>query len=266
MIIPRILSGLKHSPNRFAWSRLAIFLLLSNVFLASCTGLFGGNSGPASTATPSELAIARLHWCAKPSMLFRDEGVVATPTTTPTATSTPGVTATTTTTPGATVTVTAGSTPTATVTVVSGTPSTVTDWSVIKANLGFTVYLPSILPRNACLVNAQATIHDPIIGGSFTIGYLLPDHSALTLSEAPLISQNTAFQCNTSNGATRQANATPKGGTPAPSPSATPGTPFLLCSGAKDTTNIVMSARGSTDHLQQIFNNLQPDIPWIPAS
>lgn len=268
MIVPRILSGVKHSPDRFAWLRLALILLLSNLFLASCTGLFGGSSGPTLTATPSELAIAQLHWCGKPSMLFRDEGAVARPTTTTTATSTPGVTVTTTATatPGATVTATAGNTPTATVTVAPGTPSTVTDWSEVKANLGFTVFLPSKLPGNTCLVNAQATIHDPIIGGSFTIGYLLPDHSALTLSEAPLISQNIAFQCNPSNGATPQANATPKVGTPAPSPSATQGTPLLLCSGAKDTTNIVMSARGNTDHLQQIFNHLQPNIPWMPAS
>ncbi len=270
MIVPRISSKLKHSPNRFAWLQMATFLLLSNLFLASCTSLFGGGSGPTATATPSELALSQLHWCGKPSMLFRDEGTLATPTTTATASPTHGVTATVTTTaiatPGTTSTPTVGSTPTATATVAPGTPSTISDWSEVEANLGFTVFLPSKLPRNTCLVNAQATIHDPIIGGSFTIGYLLPDHSALSLSEAPLISQNIAFQCNPSTGATPQANATPKAGTPTPSPGATQGVPLLLCSGAKDTTNIVMSARGSIDHLQQIFNNLQPHIPWIPAS
>jgi hypothetical protein len=109
-------------------------------------------------------------------------------------------------------------------------------------------------------------MHDPIIGGSFTIGYLLSDHSALSLSEAPLISQNTAFQCNLSNGATPQANNTPKAGTPVSSPSAAQGAPLLLCSGVKGTTNVVMSARNSSDHLQQVFNNLQPNVSWIPAS
>jgi hypothetical protein len=270
MIVPRISSKLKHSPNRFAWLQMASFLLLSNLFLASCTSLFGGGSGP--TATPSELALSQLHWCGKPSMLFRNEGAGATPTTTATVSPTPGVTVTVTTTaiatPGTTSTTTVGSTPTTTVTatVAPGTPSTISDWSEVEANLGFTVFLPSKLPGNTCLVNAQATIHDPIIGGSFTIGYLLPDHSALSLSEAPLISQNIAFQCNPSSGATPQTNATPKAGTLTPSPGATQGVPLLLCSGAKDTTNIVMSARGSTDQLQQIFNNLQPHITWIPAS
>lgn len=267
MIVLRFLSGLKLSPHRFAWLCLAVVLLLANILLVSCTGLFGGSSGPAATATPSALETAKLHWCMKPSMLFRDEeAVTPTATATPTATITPGAT----TTPGITVTATAtattiaGSTPTPTV--VPGTPRTITDWSEVEANLGFTVYLPSKLPKGTCLVNAQATIHDPIIGGSFTIAYLLPDHSALSLSEAPVVSQNTIFQCNPSNGATSQANATPKAGTPAPNPSATQGAPLLLCSGARDTTNIVMSARGSTAYLQQLFNNLQPNLTWIPIS
>jgi len=268
MNVPLILPGVKHLPNRFRWLCLATILLLSNVFLASCTGLFEGNTVPTATSTPSQLALMQLHWCGKPSMLFRDEGAL--PTSTATATFTPGATATATTkvttTPGVTATKTVGSTPTATATVAPGTPVTITDWSVVQANLGFTVYLPPKLPRETCLVNAQATIHDPIIGGSFTIGYLLPDHSALSLSEAPLISQNTAFQCNASKGSTPQASATPKAGTPAPTASATQGTPLLLCSGAKSSTNIVMSARGSTDYLQQIFNNLQQNISWIPAS
>ena len=256
MIVTRILSYLKHSPGRLTCLLLATFLLLSNLFLAACTTSFsfGGSQGSSTaTATPSELAIAQLHWCGKPSMLFRDEGAV-----------TPAVTSSAT--PGITSTATSTTTVTPTATVAPGTPRTITDWSEVEAGLGFTVYLPSTLPRETCVVNAQATIHDPIIGGSFTIGYLLPDHSALSLSEAPLISQNTAFQCNPSNGATPQANNTPKAGIPIVSPSATQEGAFLLCSGAKDTTNVVMSARGSSDRLQQFFHNLQPNVSWIPAS
>jgi hypothetical protein len=256
MFVPRILSYLLHSPGRFVSFLLAAFLLLSMVFLAACTTPFGGSQGSSSgTATPSVLTLAHLHWCGKPSMLFRDEGAV-----TPTATSTTTVT------PGITATATVGSTETPTTTVAHGTPRTITDWSAVEAGLGFTVYLPATLLRGTCLVNAQATIHDPIIGGSFTIGYLLPDHSALSLSEAPLISQNTAFQCNPSNGTTPQAINTPKAGTPIVSPSTTQEVPILLCSGAKNTTNIVLSARGSSEHLQQIFQNLQPNISWMPSS
>jgi hypothetical protein len=257
-----MLQAMMCSPKRLAWCCMATGLLLSNLMLASCSGLFGGSSTPTATPTPSHLALTQLHWCGKPSMVFRDEGAV-TPTPPPTATST--ATATTSPIPGATATTSVGNTPTATTSPGPTGPRTISDWPEVEANLGFTVYLPPMLPRNACLVNAQATIHDPIIGGSFTIGYLLPDHSAFTLSEAPFISQNTAFQCNTSNGATPQATGTPKAGTPAPSPSPTQAT-TLLCSGAKDTTNVVLSARGSTGDLQQLFNGLQPHINWIPAS
>jgi len=70
MIVPRILSHLKYSRNKFAWLLLATFLLLSNLFLASCTSSSGGSSSSSTaTATPSELAIAQLRWCGKPSIL-----------------------------------------------------------------------------------------------------------------------------------------------------------------------------------------------------
>ena len=246
--------------KKLAWFCLTTGLLLSNLLLTSCTGLFSGNSTATATATPAALTLAKLHWCSKPAMVFRDEGAVPSPTAGTTAT--PGTT-TAATTPSATGTAAVNSTPTAPA--VPGKPRAVTDWSEVRANLGFAVYLPPKLPRNACLVSAQATLHDPIIGGSFTLGYLLPDHSALTLSEARLISQNTAFQCNSSNGATSQTNSKPKAGTPTPTSSSTQ-VATLLCSGAKNTTNIVMSARGSVDDLQHIFNTLQPDITWIPVS
>jgi len=114
-------------------------------------------------------------------------------------------------------------------------------------------------------VSAQATIHDPIFGGNFTIGYLLPNHTSLSFSEAPLKLQNTTFQCNPTGANTTPtpaASKTPVTGTASPIPT----TPSQLCSGAKNTTNIVLSGPGTTDQLQQIFNSLQPDINWIPAS
>jgi len=270
MFVPRIMSSVKHSPARFICFFSAIALLLSGVLLVACSPSFSftGKQGSSSaTDTLSRLAISQIHWCGKPSMLFRDEGAV---TPTATASAAPGVTATatstTTLTPGVTATGTTESAATPTPAVGPGTPRTITDWSEVEAGLGFTVYLPPTLPTGTCLVNAQATIHDPIVGGSFTIAYLLPDHSALSLSEAPLISQNTTFQCTPSNGATPKATTTSVARTPVVSPTTTQEAPVLLCSGAKGTTNIVMSARGSSEQLQQIFQSLQPDLSWIPAS
>lgn len=231
-------------------------LLLASALVSACSGPFAG--GSSATPTPAAQALSHLSWCAKPAMVFRNEGAV-----TPTRTATPAATATATTTPAATATATATHTPGApgSATAGQGTPTTMSDWSTVKANLGFTLYLPATLPNGSCLVSAQATIHDPIFGGSFTIGYLLPDHTSLSISEAPLTSQTTSFQCNpTSIVSTPTAAVSSKG-----TPTATPTTPSQLCSGAKDTTNIVLLGPGSERSLQQIFNHLQPDVNWIPA-
>lgn len=262
MILPQFLEVI-HRPDRLAgvrrctWLFAALGLMLSSIFLVSCTGLFGSSSPVArATPTPSRLALTKLHWCGKPSMVFRDEGASVT------ATASATVTATT----GATATATGGSTPTATVTTspVPSGPRTVSDWSQVEQNLGFTIYLPATLPPSTCLVSAQATIHDPIFGGNFFIGYLLPDHSSISLSEAPLHSQNTQFLCNPSSSTSPQPKTTPRAGTPVPSASPTEA-PSQLCSGAKDMTNIVLLARGSMDSLQTFFNALQPNVAWIPG-
>ena len=269
MLVSRELSrGLSRSPRQSTYACYYLaFALLAAVLLVSCSNPFGGSSqaSPTATALPANLPLAQLKWCGKPTMLFRDEGAAPTVTATATATATtsPTATATTGASPTATATATASSSPTSG----AGTPTTITDWNVVKTNLGFTVFLPANLPRAACLVSAQATIHDPTFGGSFLIGYLLPDHTSITISEAPLTSQNTTFQCSVSNSSTAQksspsATAT---GTPQVPASPTP-VPLQLCSGAKNTTNIVLSARRSVEYLQQTFNTLQPNVSWIPAS
>src|SRR5579883_1804422 len=265
MIVPRFMpvaihrGGFPAAVGRCAWLFAALALMLSSTFLVSCTGLFGNTNATGVTATPaaSELPLAKLHWCSKPSMVFRDEGAATTPT----------ATATGATTPGATATAGSGSTPTTTATpspTASG-PRTISNWSQVEPYLGFTLYLPATLPGGSCLVSAQATIHDPIFGGNFFIGYLLPDHSSISLSEAPLNSQNTQFQCNPTSSASPQAGATPKVGTPTPSASPTQAA-NQLCSGAGDMTNIVLLARGTMDSLQKFFNALQPNVAWIPGS
>jgi len=144
----------------------------------------------------------------------------------------------------------------------TGTPTPITDWTTIKANLDFTVYLPATLPTGTCLMSASGTLHDPIFGSSFTIGFLLPDHDSLSLSEAPLRSQTSTFQCSVS------ATATPPDGS---SQQSTPTgnaqkAPIQLCTGAREKTNIVFSSRGNTNDLQTFFHDLQSNVNWIPAS
>lgn len=247
MIPPQLVTFIAY--RRRASITIASTILLSSFLFAACSG-FGGNATttPTATSTAGSLALAKLHWCNRPSILFRDEHAPVTvtqtsgtPATTPTGTA-------------------VASTPTPTF--APGGPTTVTDWSQVEPNLGFTVYLPTSLPANTCLVSASGTFHDPIFGGSFDIGYLLPNHSSVTLAEAPQRANSLSFQCSPSG---RPAPQAPQAGTATPAASATD-TPLLLCTGIRSGTNIVFSAQGTQATLQQFFNNLQPNVNWVPAA
>lgn len=208
------------------------YVVLASILLAACAGPgFGGSSTPgtATSTSPAQSALSKLHWCGKPLMVFRDEG----------ASSTPGATAGT--------------------AMATATPKTLTDWSQVKSALGFTIFLPTALASGTCLMSASGTLHDPVFGSSFTIGYLLPDRSAISLAEAPLRSQKTALQCS------QATTTTSDTGTPAAKPGVAQ-MPLLLCSGAREKTNIVFSARGTKDSLAQFFQGLRPDVNWIPVS
>lgn len=233
-------------------------MVLLSLLLGGCTGANpGGGALPAGTATPANVALSRLHWCEKPTMVFRDLAVATN--TTPGAT--PGATSETTPAPG-----TMGGLGPA-----NGTPTTITAWSLVKANLGFTVFLPATLPAGSCLLSASGTLRDPILGSNFTIVYLLPGKDALSLAQAPQRSQSTAFQCSASPTtsaveATRTSTAgAAQKGTATPEPGVTQGT-VQLCSGVRDKTNIVFSARGTTQTLQAFFHNLQSGVDWMPTS
>lgn len=220
----------KWGNQRWGW---LFFSLLAGMVLLSCASLPGETPPVGDT----DVAVAKVHWCGRPLMVFRDESANATATAVATAA--------------------AQGLPVATV----GTATTLSDWAQVEPKLGFTVYLPSTVPSGTCLMNASSTLHDPIFGSSFTIGYLLPDHSALTLSQAPLHAQHSDFQCSVSS----DFGSTAKAGTP--TVAAAPGQPpTQLCSGGRDKTNIVFSARGTVGSLKKFFDTLQSGVQWIPAS
>ncbi len=224
-------------------SFLCSMLLFACLCFVGCSGINTGTNPAATTTTTGITAtasvplvvLAKLHWCGKQILIFRDEG--STKSGTPTASGTPATIGT--------------GTPMA-------TPVTITDWQQVEPQLGFSVYLPQSLPQGSCLISASGTIHDPTVGSIFTIGYVLPNHDAISLSEAPLASQNSTFQCSPSSSTTGA-----KEGTPTPGPTAIP---VQLCTGARGTTNIVLSARGTNASLQKLFDGLQPHVVWEPAS
>jgi hypothetical protein len=204
----------------YSWPCLAV--LLTGVLFASCSGpSFGGTAAatptPKPTPTPATLNLSQVPWCGKPIMVFRNLA----------ASGTPGIT--------------------------SGPATTLTDWVQVKPMLSFTVYLPTTLPNGSCLVSASGTVHDPILGGNFVIGYILPDHSSLTLSEAPQRSNGATFQCSLAANSGTKITSTSQD-------------PVQICSGAHGTTSIVFSSHDQTDALQQFFSALQPDVNWVPAS
>ncbi|HEU5226968.1 MAG TPA: hypothetical protein VFU49_04075 [Ktedonobacteraceae bacterium] len=230
--------GVSKEPTNYAWPFLLGVILIGSMLLAACSdaNIVGGGN-----ATPTPVGTSSIHWCGNPLVVFRDEAAPTTPT--PGATATPGTS----------------------LDPANGVPKTITDWKVVKANLGFTVFLPSTFPAGTCLTSASSTLRDPIIGSIFTIGYLLPNHDAISLSEAPLRSQkNAAFQCSTSV-STTITDGGAKGGTPTATTTSAQD-PVQLCTGGRDTTNIVFSARGSTASLQKFFLALQPNLNWLPAS
>ena len=252
MFLPQSLSFVARW--RFARLLVSTCLLLFSFFLLSCSGLNfsggGGSTTPTPKPKPSVVALTNLHWCNKPFIVFRDLHAPVTVT----ATAIASTTATT----GGTPTATSTASPTASA---SGPPTTITDWSQVEPNLGFPVFLPKTLPAKTCLVSASGTVHDPTFGGNIIIGYLLPDGSPLSFSEAPLRSNSRDFQCTSSPTGTSPQNPVTPGVKPSPTQAG-----ILICTGAKDNTNVVFSLRGNEASLKQFFDALQPGINWVPTT
>jgi hypothetical protein len=227
-------------------------LLLVSILFVSCSNpLASGGGSPALTpgsTSAQDVTLSQLKWCGEPFIVFRDEHAqnaqgTATPasgTATTTATSNSGTPST-------------------------GTPTTLTNWSQIGPNLGFTLYLPTSLPSGSCLVSASGTLHDPVFGGngSFTIGYLLPNHSPLSLSEVPKGANSLSFQCSPSTTTGQVGSSTSM---PSPVATADKQSPYQICTGVKSSTNVVFSAQGTTASLEKFYNSLQPNVNWLPAS
>jgi hypothetical protein len=209
---------------------LSVFLLLPGILLVLYSDLSPGEkalSGMQATASPTMTVLSSLRWCGKPLLVFHDQRaakIVETP----------------------------AAHATGMVASDKGAAKIIDNWEQIKSELGFTVFLPATLPVGTCLMSALGTVHDRIFGGSFTIGYLLPDQSAISLSEAPLHSQSTGLQCSPSS---TKATVTPSRAQ----------APLQLCFGAQEKTHIVFSAQGTKESLEKFFRALQPNVNWVPT-
>lgn len=220
-------------------SWLSLAALLISVLLVGCSGLFGGNTSGAGSSVQS-VALSGLPWCNnKPDETFMNDAASVAPQATSSSSST--------------------STGSASPGPVNETPVAIS-WSVLKANLGFTVFLPAMLPDGTCLLKPFGWVHNSSSHNSFIITYVLPDRNSLTIAQTLQTGPNTSFQCFVSP----DPSAT-KGGTPTAEAGAKL-VPVQLCSGVREKTNITFSARWTPKQMQQFFNSLQPDVDWMPAS
>jgi hypothetical protein len=215
-------------------------LILVSIALVACTSNVSNTTGnthlASATVTPTPVSLTQVSWCGQPQMTFRDQASSSVK-------SASGQT---------------GLGP------ADNIPKTLTDWNVVKANLGFTWYLPPTLPAGTCLLSVSSSLRDPVFGSNFTIDYVLPNHDALSFSQAPLRTQSrTAFQCNVSQ---QNTSATPVAGTAVAIVTPTPTqVPTQLCSGTVGQTSIVFADRGTTSTLQKFFQSLQANVDWQPA-
>ncbi|GCE13927.1 hypothetical protein KTT_37860 [Tengunoibacter tsumagoiensis] len=141
----------------------------------------------------------------------------------------------------------------------SGPVDRTPDWSVVKAKLGFTIFLPESLPATTCLLSASGQLRDPLFGSNFVLTYLLEGQDAITFSQSQRSSSASPLslrvQCSISSELTLVQQASSDSRT---------GQPVQICTGVRNTTEIVLSARGTDEALQRQFSALKPGVDWLP--
>lgn len=129
----------------------------------------------------------------------------------------------------------------------SSSQQTITSWGQVKGQLGFTPYLPSSLPKGACLDLVGGTIHDPIFGGHLSITWVLPGSGGpISFSEAPKRGNTaTTPQCAQSS---QSSDAT------------------TVCIGVVGDTSVTIASHLPKSQITDYFKQLQKAPDWQPAT
>jgi hypothetical protein len=125
----------------------------------------------------------------------------------------------------------------------SANATSISDWSQVRGQLDFTLYLPPSLPQGSCLVLAGGTFHDAIYGSHVSITWDLPNGEPLSISEAP----NRANVASTVQCAASAQDAK-----------------TTVCLGTIGSTSITLASRQSAASLQALFRSLKPNVDWVP--
>jgi hypothetical protein len=193
----------------------------------------------ATNTEENSVSLDKISWCNKqPTMVFMDDRV-------PTTSTTPVQ--------GAN---------TNTLGIATGTPVALKNWHMLKMYLGFVVFLPTELPSGSCLLSASGSVRNAVSGSNFALTYLLPDQTSLTIAQSPQRVKNSVFQCSAMPdlpSSSAESNASPQA-------HGTTVSNVEFCTGTHKTTNITFSANWNQQKLAQFFQNLQPNVNWMPPS
>jgi len=226
-------------PFRCVTNRHTIYYNMLLVFtsyltLCSFTACFGINN---SETAENSVSLNKIAWCNNQKvMVFTDDGAATTPTTSLKGANTD--------------------------TPEPATPIVLKDWNTLKTYLGFSVFLPTGLPAGSCLLSASGSIHNAISDSSFTLTYLLPDQTSLTITQTPQHDKKIPFECSampdipsfsSTSASAMRVNGTPTAG-------------IQLCTGTHGTTNITFSVNWNKQKSQQFFQDLRPNENWIPQA
>jgi hypothetical protein len=144
----------------------------------------------------------------------------------------------------------------------TGTPVALKDWNTLKAHLGFSVFLPTGLPAGSCLLGASGSVRNAVLGSNFTLTYLLPDQTSLTITQTLQRNKKALFHCSampdspSSSSSNVSSEQEERKGTP------TIG--VQICTGNHGTTTITFSVNWNQQKLWRFFQDLKPNENWIP--
>lgn len=127
----------------------------------------------------------------------------------------------------------------------SSAQTPINDWTQVKSQLSFTLYLPPSLPTGSCLALAGGSIHDPIYGAHVSLTWdVAPDMQPLSFSEAPKRGADAQAQCQASAQDAK----------------------ISICLGTIANTSITVVSRKAPADLQAIYATLKPNVEWLPSN
>ncbi len=124
-------------------------------------------------------------------------------------------------------------------------PSILPSWAQAKPLLGFTVELPPLIPKDACLVSGGGVVRNPTFGSRFTVLYALATTGALSIAEVPKSQDIPQPQCD----AEQSGNA-----------------PIATCQQTINGLNVTISSSLTFDQVRYLLASLKPNVDWVPKS